>query len=55
MGGGGGGGAGEVQKKFMQGKIKFKKMQARREDQEKIPALAFHKFCTNLKKAGRKV
>ena len=38
----------------MQGKIKGKKINACRVDQEKIPALAFHTFCTNLRKAGRK-
>ena len=32
----------------------MKKIHACRVDQEKIPALAFHTFCTNLRKAGRK-
>ena len=47
--------AGEVQKKnSCKGILSEKKIHARRVDQKKIPPLAFHTFCTNFKKTGRK-
>ena len=51
-GGGGGGGAKYKKKNSCKGKLSEKKIHACRVDQEKIPALAFHTFCTNLQKAG---
>ena len=50
----GGGAAKYKKKKKKQGKNKWKKIHPCKVDQQKTPALAFHTFCTNLRKAGRK-
>ena len=43
-----------TKKNSCKGILSEKKIHARRVDQKKIPALAFHTFCTNFKKTGRK-